>query len=48
MIGSCGASWQGVFRDVGDAIGRRNEIWVFIRDLVSVMLGDDGNERRLD
>ena len=37
-----------MFRDVGDSIGRRNEIWVFICDLVLVVIGDDGGERRLD
>ena len=37
-----------MLRDVGDSIGRRNEIWVFICDLVLVILGDDSDGRRLD
>ena len=33
---------------MGDSIGRRDEIRVFIGDLVSVVLGDDSDGGRLD
>ena len=37
-----------MFRDVGDSIGRRNEKWVFVCDIVTVILGDGDNSGRLD
>ena len=47
MIRSVWLGWQGVLGDVRDSIGMRNDIRVFVCDLVVVILCDDGDGGRL-